>query len=53
MAAVIVAIPVAFLYNIFLDKCIAGSTLGVVKRLMESMPSKVSGARTSANGCPH
>jgi multiple sugar transport system permease protein len=30
-AAVIVAIPVAFLYNIFLDRFIAGFTLGAVK----------------------
>jgi multiple sugar transport system permease protein len=30
-AAVIVAIPVAFLYNLFLDRFIAGFTLGAVK----------------------
>src|SRR5262245_19298458 len=30
-AAVIVAIPVAFLYNLFLDRLIAGFTLGAVK----------------------
>jgi multiple sugar transport system permease protein len=30
-AAVIVAIPVAFLYNLFLDRFIEGFTLGAVK----------------------
>jgi len=30
-AAVIVAIPVAFLYTLFLDRFIAGFTLGAVK----------------------
>lgn len=30
-AAVIVAIPVAFLYNLFLERFIAGFTLGAVK----------------------
>jgi multiple sugar transport system permease protein len=30
-AAVIVAIPVAFIYNLFLDKFIEGFTLGAVK----------------------
>ena len=30
-AAAIVAIPIAFLYNIFLDRFIAGFTLGAVK----------------------
>lgn len=30
-AAVVVAIPVALLYNLFLDKFIAGFTLGAVK----------------------
>jgi multiple sugar transport system permease protein len=30
-AAIIVAIPVAILYNVFLDRFIAGFTLGAVK----------------------
>jgi multiple sugar transport system permease protein len=30
-AAMIVAIPVAFIYNLFLDKFIEGFTLGAVK----------------------
>lgn len=30
-AAVVVALPVALIYNLFLDKLIAGFTLGAVK----------------------
>jgi multiple sugar transport system permease protein len=30
-AAIIVAIPIAILYNVFLDRFIAGFTLGAVK----------------------